>query len=170
MNQRLTAYQKYRIFKRLPGAGAGILMAIIGSIVCVPAFASNPSFLFGPAAIILLIWPAIGAYLLIPNVKYISKIISAIEYGECVEATLLEAKNTNTSYGGKPLRKLKFGFQHWGELYTHESKIIGYQPNTKVHYLMVESQKPENAVYLELLPEDIRLELLRSHNLINLDR
>lgn len=165
-NQSLNLLQKYRLFTNIPAAKLGVYIFLTGLVPLVLIGYNAPNtFDEKPVTLLVLLFPLLGIWLMYPALKALPRMIKAIENGVCIEGQLLSKTGTNTRIGGRPLVKLKLGYELYNQLYTCEERMVDPSKNIKRHLLMVDAENPTNAVYLETLPADLKLKLINYNEL-----
>lgn len=166
LNQILSLRQKYQLFANIPAASLGLYTFLIGSCFPLMLIVKSPDvFSQGPVLLLILIFPAVGLALMYPALKALPRMIRAIENGVCIEGQLLSVSTTSTKIGGRPLKRLKLGYELYNQLYTCEERMIDPSENIQRHWLMVDADDPNNAVYVETLPTALKLLLINRNTL-----
>ncbi len=165
-NQPLSLIQKYRLFMNVPGAKIGFYVFVIGLFLLVVLGYNAPNtFDEKPITLLVLALPLLGIVLMYPAIKALRRMIVAIENGVFIEGQLLSETGTSTRIGGRPLVKLKLGYELYSQLYTCEKRIVDPSKNVKHHWLMVDAENPKNVVYVETLPTDLKRKLINANEL-----
>ncbi len=166
LNKKLTISEKLKLFKNIPLAKMGAVAFLMGMFMVMLVALQKPDIFFQkPEILILFIFPVVGLLLMFPAIKAFPRIINAIENGVCVEGELLEFKTTGTKVGNQPLVKMKIGYELYGQQYTCEERVIGPSRNIQKYLLLVDADKPNNAVYVETLPVDLKMEVIRRNKI-----
>jgi len=166
LNKKLTTSEKVKIFQNIPLAKMGTYMFLMGMfMVMLIAFQKPEIFFEKPEVIILFIFPTIGLVFMFPAIKAFPRMVSAIENGVCIEGQFLESKGTATKINNQPLVKMKIGYEMYGKQYTCEERVVAPSKNIQKYLLLVDADNPENAVYVETLPDDLKMEIIRRNKI-----
>jgi len=163
LNATLSLKQKLKIFFNLPGSESGALVLIFGlsiTFAILSKIDTSPGK-GGFIILLLFIFPVVGSWMLYENIRVFPRMIYALENGVCVEGKLEKIKASDTAIDGKPIGNVKLSYELYDQKYTITEKMnrpVGY---LKTHLIMVDANDPNNAVYLETLPHDVKKELKR---------
>lgn len=161
LNNPLSNKQKFEIFINLPGVKVGGLLFLIGTLfICSLIMRGSGKDITG-IVVLTSIFPLIGLSIIYPSVRALPRIIYALENGVCVEGKLISITNTNTKFNDKYLKNVTLSYQLYGQIYTITEKMIISVKDLQQHLIMVDASDPNNAVYLETLPFDVKKKLKR---------
>ncbi len=172
LNNRLTIKQKMKLFFNLQGGEESVMFLVVSLIIVLPIFSKidlkfqngNIALLF--FLLLLLMFPIIGFYLIYRNARELPRMFYALENGVCVEGELLKIKSTDTRINEKALREIRIGYELYGKKYICTEYVTIPVGMFKQHLLMVDADDPNNAVYLEKLPHDVKKELKRRNQFL----
>ena len=166
LNNLLSLRQKYALFANVPAARTGLYIFVLTSILAISIIVrSDESIDKWPLILLVFIFPTIGLALMYPALRALPRMIRALENGVCIEGQLLSTKATSTRIRGRPLIKLKLGYELYGQLHTCEERLVDPSQNIQQHWLMVDAEDPDNAVYVEALPTDLKQAVIRRNQL-----
>jgi hypothetical protein len=164
LNKPLTITQKLQLFLHFPGVKIGLGIFLFTSILLIAIYLqdntqSNMTTWWGLLA--MLVFPALGIYLMHRGYSTLPRTINALENGVCVEGQLIREGDTNETIMDKKVKQVTLKYELYNKPYQLTELSLKSVKKLKEHLIMVDANDPEFAVYLESLPEDLKQDLKR---------
>lgn len=163
MKEDLSWGQMLRIYLQLPSSIHGVALAFPCTLIVILSLCGlvDNADIFNTAFFTLM--AAFGWLLTWSALERLPVIFRILKNGAVIEGELIQKEKTDTRINKQWMFKLIFSYSYGGEKYVLTENLLSPIASVKKHLIIVDKENPQNGVYLESLPTEIKIEAIRRY-------